>query len=657
MLACCVSLGAPASGLAATWTAVATLPANGQVDTMLLLTDGTVMMENYAGPGWLRLIPDANGNYATGSWSSTAPMGRARLFFASQILPNGKLWVLGGEYTGVSTDTIQRTDTPTSEIYDPIANTWFPAATYPGQPDCGSNTLNFNGNITNHSNVITGIPSTIEFFVGWTVSGTGIPDGTTITSIDSTTRVHISSNATATLAADALAFSGDRPACYGAVPSILLPGGTQILAGNLLDKSTNLYNIATNTWTPGSPKIYDQSDEEGWALTSAPASVIVYDIFQSINSGTGYAERYNPVSQSWSSISPADGSANGTLPLLSSNALGAEFGPTLRLQDGRILEMGGNDLTALYTPSTNTWAAGPAVMGTLNGKPAKFGPDDAAGAILPNGHILFAADAGPAVPDEGTTGNTTAGSNIITNIPDTGLYQIGWGVADADGSSTIIPQFTTIVSIDSPTQITISNNANVTQVAAALKIGGTFSAPTQIFDFNPAGAGSITPLAAAYPGDLTTTGAFLTRTLVLPTGQVLFGVAGSTQIYIYTPDGAASPALRAVINSIKYNGSGKFTLTGKQLDGQSAGAAYGDDIQMDSDFPILRLVSSTGKVYYCRTTNWSAVAVGTGTVTQTVNFTLNPSLPAGNYSAIVSGAGISSFPIVVSITQAEVSGQ
>jgi hypothetical protein len=116
--------------------------------------------------------------------------------------------------------------------------------------------------------------------------------------------------------------------------------------------------------------------------------------------------------------------------------------------------------------------------------------------------VLIAADAGPAVPDEGTTGNTTADSVVITNIPDTGLYQVGWTVADAGGSSTVIPEFTTIASIDSPSQITISNPANVTQVGAQLKIGGTYSSPTQLFDFNPAAAGIIAPLAAAYPGDL-----------------------------------------------------------------------------------------------------------------------------------------------------------
>ena len=656
-LACCLAFsfafGVVAS--AQTWTAVTPPPQGQQVGTMLLLTDGSVMMVDGVGPGWLRLTPDAKGNYATGSWTTAAPMSEERLFFASQILPSGKLYVLGGEYSGPGTP---RTDTATAEIYDPVTNTWTTAAPYPAQGAvCGDGNIAYDANTVTGSNVITGIPSTVSFYVGWSVSGNGIPAGATITSIDSKTQIHISSNATAT-GTSTLTFTGPHPSCFGATETMLLPGGTQILAGSLVDTTTRIYTIATDSWALASPKVYDRSDEEGWAMTAAPGKIVVYDIFQSINTGQGYAEAYNPVTGNWNSVSPADGTALGTLPLLTSDNLGAEFGPTLRLQDGRILEVGANGVTALYTPSTNTWVVGPTIKGTLNGTPATFGADDAPGALLPNGHVLLAADAGPATPDAGTTGNTTADSPVITNIPDTSQYQVGWGVADADGSGTVIPPNTSIQSIDSPHQVTVSNNANVTLAGAALRFGGTFSAPTQLFDFNPAGAGSISNVTATSPVNLTQESAYTFRMLVLPTGQVLFGQNQNTQLYLYTPTGAASPALRPTINNITYNGGGKFTMTGKQLDGQSAGASYGDDVQMDSNYPIVRLVNASGAAYYCRTTNWYAGQVGQGTaVTHTVNFTLNSQMPAGNYSAIVSGAGISSFPVSIVITQAEVNGQ
>jgi len=49
------------------------------------------------------------------------------------------------------------------------------------------------------------------------------------------------------------------------------------------------------------------------------------------------------------------------------------------------------------------------------------------------------------------------------------------------------------------------------------------------------------------------------------------------------------------------------------------------------------------------------VAVAGGATPETVNFTLNPSVTPGNYSMVVSGAGISSFPIFINITTTEVS--
>jgi hypothetical protein len=148
--------------------------------------------------------------------------------------------------------------------------------------------------------------------------------------------------------------------------------------------------------------------------------------------------------------------------------------------------------------------------------------------------------------------------------------------------------------------------------------------------------------------------------LTLPTGQVMFA-DGSSQAWIYTPDGSANPALKPAVNNVTYNGGGLFTLTGKQLNGQSAGAAYGDDDQMDTNYPLVRLLATdgSGKTYYAKTTNWSSVAVGGGLTTpQTVNFTLNAGLTTpGNYALTVVGAGIASLPIFVNITQAEINKQ
>jgi hypothetical protein len=65
--------------------------------------------------------------------------------------------------------------------------------------------------------------------------------------------------------------------------------------------------------------------------------------------------------------------------------LGYELGPGGLLPDGRVILIGANNNTAIYTPSTNTWVQGPSFT-------ANMGADDAPGAMLPNGQFLFAAD-------------------------------------------------------------------------------------------------------------------------------------------------------------------------------------------------------------------------------------------------------------------------
>ena len=70
---------------------------------------------------------------------------------------------------------------------------------------------------------------------------------------------------------------------------------------------------------------------------------------------------------------------------LSSKSVGNEIGPAILLPDRRVFQTGGNSNTALYTPATGSWVAGPTI-------PNGWAADDASGAELPNGHVIFAVD-------------------------------------------------------------------------------------------------------------------------------------------------------------------------------------------------------------------------------------------------------------------------
>src|SRR5579871_545413 len=276
-----------------TWTKLANAAPSG-IGTMLLMSDGTVLAEGAnTVNNWYKLTPDASGSYVNGAWSTLASMHHTRLYMASTVMPNGRVYVAGGEYS-------EQSETNTAEIYDPVANTW------------------------------TNIPN--------------FPQST-----------------------------------LGDSPSAILPDGT-ILQGHNGSNLSYIYNPTANTWTPTGSKLEgDHSSEETFVLLP-DHSVLTYNICYSSGAGchTGDAQRYVPSSGTWV--------AAGTAPNnLTSGSVGYEMGPAFRLPDGRVFQFGATGHTAIYTPSTNSWVAGPDM-------PSSLGADDAPGAMMPNGHILIAAD-------------------------------------------------------------------------------------------------------------------------------------------------------------------------------------------------------------------------------------------------------------------------
>lgn len=99
--------------------------------TMLLLTDGTIMCQESGGVNWWKLTPDVHGDYLAGTWTALAPMHHTRLYYASAVLADGRVFVAGGEYSNAGSET------NTAEIYNPITNTWTVLAGPPGWTHVG----------------------------------------------------------------------------------------------------------------------------------------------------------------------------------------------------------------------------------------------------------------------------------------------------------------------------------------------------------------------------------------------------------------------------------------------------------------------------------------------------------------------------------------
>jgi hypothetical protein len=107
------------------------------LNSAFLMTDGTVMFQSTGTATWVKLTPDQLGSYVNGTWSTVAslPAGYAPLYYASAVLADGRLVVMGGEYNYVGSTT--QSDTNLGAIYDPKSNTWTSLAAPAGWANIG----------------------------------------------------------------------------------------------------------------------------------------------------------------------------------------------------------------------------------------------------------------------------------------------------------------------------------------------------------------------------------------------------------------------------------------------------------------------------------------------------------------------------------------
>lgn len=104
------------------WTRLTNVPSGFLPGSMLIGLDGAVYIHQDNFATWYRLKPNKFGNYVKGSWTQLAdmPSGYTPLYYASQVLSDGKMLVEGGEYNGGTTGVW----TSLGALYDPVHNTW-----------------------------------------------------------------------------------------------------------------------------------------------------------------------------------------------------------------------------------------------------------------------------------------------------------------------------------------------------------------------------------------------------------------------------------------------------------------------------------------------------------------------------------------------------
>ena len=132
-----------------------------------------------------------------------------------------------------------------------------------------------------------------------------------------------------------------------------------------------------------------------------------------------------------------------------------------------------------------------------------------------------------------------------------------------------------------------------------------FNTPSTFFEWD-GNSLSVAPPAPNASND----SSYYGNMLILPTGQILF--TDFFFVSVYNPTGTYSsawqPSIQKAPSTVTPGGS--YLISGHLFNGMSQGAAYGDDAQSATNYPIVRITNNaTGHVFYSRTHDHSSMAV------------------------------------------------
>ena len=266
----------------------------------LLLTDGTVMVQELDTENWWQLTPDAFGHYDHGTWSRLASMqaGYSPLYTASAVLPDGRVIIEGGEY-------IAGNDAWSTEgsLYDPVANTWTPVHPPPGWSMIGdaSGLVLANGTFMLSDCCDPGAPLSlfVQPSLAWTPTGAGKQD------------IHDE---------ESWVMLWD-----GKVLTVDTNNANDLTAAELYDPATGQWGPAGHTpvqiadFTPGDP---NSSHEVGPNILRMDGTVLAIG-------GNGHNATYDPATTTWASAPD--------FPVVPEGQLDTADGPAAVLPNGNVL--------------------------------------------------------------------------------------------------------------------------------------------------------------------------------------------------------------------------------------------------------------------------------------------------------------------------------
>jgi hypothetical protein len=383
---------------------------------------------------------------------------------------------------------------------------------------------------------------------------------------------------------------------------LVVTGGEYNFGTFVLTNLGAIYDPVANTWTSLTPP-------NGWGYIGDSPSVVLPDGQYLVGRKLDMLmAALDPTTLQWTAMASTGKSD-----------FNAEEGWTL-LPDGSVLTVDVLDApnSERYIPSLQEWVTAGSTIVDLHSPSTSGCLAYGGGCYFPPGEV------GPAIlrPD-GTVFAT--GSKSTAGPGHTAIYTPPTVLTDP-GSWTVGPDF--------PNGDNAGDSFAVLLPNGHVLVEGNSGA---LYEFDGANL-TLGPLVAA--------GSSL---LVLPTGEV---IVGSPTVQIYTPSGQPSaswaPTVTAVPASVTRGST--YAISGTQFNGLSQAAAYGDEEETATNYPLVRITNqATSHVFYARTHNHSTMAVATGSAIVSTNFDVPAGMETGASSLEVVANGIASASVSITV--------
>jgi Galactose oxidase, central domain len=500
------------------------VPNGDGVGVTLLLPNGDLLTHGGGGgvsTTWYEVTPDSTGNYLNGTWTQVASMNVGRLYFGSDVLPNGNVFVLGGEYATDGTYDGQQLLSNSAEIYNPTANKWTQVASSP-LPYVGDESTEVlpNGNILVGDIFDNGTEIYDPTTNAWSTGPTKVyndrsdeegwvklPNGDILTydifaSIAANKFLAEIYNPTTNTWSDASTSANGQTLPLLSTPQtgyesglgIMLPNGQSMWVGT--NGNTVFYNYLTNSWTlgPNLPVVNIDGVPTQLTIGDAPGAVLPNgDVLMSLSPavddddypGPSYIYEFNPTTGVFTNETPSQSQFDSSYNSFVDDMLVLPTGQLFLTNfegDPAIYTPGGSPNNA-WRPTISSFAENQNGTYTLTGtqlngldEGAEYGDDNQ---MAENYPIVRVTDTTTGIVYYATTSNWSSVGVATGSTPETvnvvlpsalgndpyTLAVIANGISSTSYSSTSNPP-----GVTAPTTESVFENSSLTFPSGAIKI-------------------------------------------------------------------------------------------------------------------------------------------------------------------------------------------